>query len=170
MPPDAPPPNVPAFKEHADPGKPTSLRQRMEQHRANPACAACHKLMDPIGFSLENFDAVGQWRNEDEGAKIDPTGTLFNGAKVDGPASLRAMLTSQPEIFAGVFTEKLLTYALGRGLQYYDMPAVRAILREAAKNNYRFSSIVLGIAKSVPFEYKTKMAPEPASLSAAARQ
>ncbi len=170
MPPDPPPPNVPALKEHSDPGKPTSLRERMEQHRASPTCAGCHKIMDPIGFSLENFDAVGQWRTQDEGAKIDPTGTLFNGAKVDGPASLRAMLISKPDIFVGVFTEKLLTYALGRGVQYYDMPAVRAIVRDAAKNNYRFSSIVLGIAKSVPFEYKEKIVPEPASLSAGVRQ
>jgi hypothetical protein len=170
MPPDPPPPNVPALKEHSDPGKPTSLRERMEQHRASPTCAGCHKIMDPIGFSLENFDAVGQWRTEDEGAKIDPNGTLFNGAKVDGPASLRAMLTGKPDIFVGVFTEKLLTYALGRGMQYYDMPAVRAIVREAAQNNYRFSSIVLGIAKSVPFEYKEKITPEPASLSAGVRQ
>ncbi len=116
----------------------------MEEHRKNPACAGCHKLMDPIGFSLENFDAVGQWRTTDEGAKIDPAGVMFNGAKIDGPVSLREILMAKPEIFASVFTEKLMIYALGRGVQYYDMPAVRAIVRDAAHNDYRFSSIVIG--------------------------
>ncbi len=156
MPPDPPPPNVPALKEHSDPGKVTSLRQRMEEHRKNPACAGCHKLMDPIGFSLENFDAVGQWRTTDEGAKIDPTGVMFNGAKIDGPVALRHILTANPEIFSSVFAEKLMIYALGRGVQYYDMPAVRAIVREAVRNDYRFSSIVLGIVKSTPFQMKVK--------------
>jgi len=151
---------VPALKEHADPGKPTSLRERLEQHRANPACAGCHRVMDPIGFSLENFDAVGQWRTDDEGAKIDPTGTLFNGAKVDGPVPLRQMLTSRPETFGGVFTEKLLTYALGRGVQFYDMPTVRGILKEAAPKDYRVSTIVLGIVKSPAFQMKVKSTEE----------
>lgn len=114
--------------------------------------------MDPIGFSLENFDAVGQWRTTDEGAKIDPTGTLYNGMKVDGPVSLRQMLTSRPDVFTSVFTEKLMTYALGRGIQYYDMPAVRGVLKEARRNDDRFSSIVLGIVKSVPFQMKIKSA------------
>jgi hypothetical protein len=156
MPPNPPPPNVPALKEHSDPGQLTSLRQRMEQHRQNEPCKSCHKLMDPIGFSLENFDAVGQWRNTDEGAKIDPSGVMFNGAKVDGPESLRDILMAKPQIFAGVFTEKLMTYGLGRGVQYYDMPAVRNIVREAGKNDYRLSSIVLGIVKSTPFQMKEK--------------
>jgi hypothetical protein len=170
MPPNPPPPNVPALKEHADPGKPTSLRERLEQHRANEPCAGCHRIMDPVGFSLENFDAVGQWRTTDEGAQINPTGVLFNGAKLDGPVSLREALTGRPDIFAGVLTEKLLTYALGRGVQYSDMPAVRGILREAAKNDYRFSSIVLGIAKSTPFQMKLKNAPAPnQSVTASAR-
>ncbi len=122
----------------------TSLRERMEEHRKNPSCAGCHKLMDPIGFSLENFDAVGQWRTTDEGAKIDPAGVMFNGAKVDGPVALREILMAKPEIFASVFTEKLMIYALGRGVQYYDMPAVRAIVRDAGRNDYRLSSIVIG--------------------------
>ena len=156
MPPDPPPPNVPALKEHADAGKLTSLRERMEEHRKNPACAGCHKVMDPIGFSLENFDAVGQWRTTDEGAKIDPAGVMFNGAKIDGPVSLREILMAKPEIFASVFTEKLMIYGLGRGVQYYDMPAVRAIVREAGRNDYRLSSIVLGIVKSTPFQMKVK--------------
>lgn len=158
MPPNPPPPNVPALKEHADAGHPTSLRQRMEEHRKNEPCAGCHKLMDPIGFSLENFDAVGQWRTTDEGAKIDPSGVMFNGAKIDGPVALRDILTAKPDIFAGVFTEKLMTYGLGRGVQYYDMPAIRSIVHEAAKDNYRLSSIVLGIVKSVPFQMKEKAA------------
>jgi hypothetical protein len=156
MPPDPPPPGVPELKAHADAGKVTSLRERMEEHRKNPACAGCHKVMDPIGFSLENFDAVGQWRTADEGAKIDPAGVMFNGAKIDGPVALREILMAKPEIFTGVLTEKLMIYALGRGLQYYDMPGVRAIVRDAARNDYRFSSIVLGIVKSAPFETKVK--------------
>ena len=156
MPPDPPPPNVPALKEHSDAAHPTSLRQRMEQHRKNEPCASCHKLMDPIGFSLENFDAVGQWRTSDEGAKIDPAGVMFNGAKIDGPVALRQILMAKPDIFASVFTEKLMTYALGRGVQYYDMPAVRAIVRDAGQRDYRLSSIVLGIVKSVPFQMKVK--------------
>jgi Protein of unknown function (DUF1592)/Protein of unknown function (DUF1588)/Protein of unknown function (DUF1585)/Protein of unknown function (DUF1595)/Protein of unknown function (DUF1587)/Cytochrome C oxidase, cbb3-type, subunit III len=156
MPPNPPPPNVPALKEHSDPGKLTSLRQRLEEHRQNEPCKSCHKLMDPIGFSLENFDAIGQWRTTDEGAKIDPSGVMFNGAKIDGPESLRAILMAKPEIFASVFTEKLMTYGLGRGVQYYDMPAIRAIVRAARKNDYRLSAIVLGIVKSAPFQMKEK--------------
>jgi hypothetical protein len=128
----------------------------MEEHRKNPACAGCHKLMDPIGFSLENFDAVGQWRTTDEGAKIDPAGVMFNGSKIDGPVALRNILTAKPEIFASVFVEKLMTYGLGRGIQYYDMPAIRAIVRDAGRNDYKVSSIILGIVKSTPFQMKVK--------------
>jgi len=156
IPPNPPPPNIPALKERSDTGKPTTLRERMEEHRTNPTCAGCHRMMDPIGFSLENFDALGQWRTTDEGVKIDPSGTLFNGAKVDGPASLRQMLTSRPEVFVGVLIEKMLTYGLGRGVQYYDMPAVRSVVRDAWHKDFRFSSIVLGIVKSAPFQMKVK--------------
>ena len=156
IPPNPPPPNIPALKERSDTGKPTTLRERMEEHRTNPTCAGCHRMMDPIGFSLENFDALGQWRTTDEGVKIDPSGTLFNGAKVDGPASLRQMLTSRPEVFVGVLIEKMLTYGLGRGVQYYDMSAVRSVVRDAGHNDFRFSSIVLGIVKSAPFQMKVK--------------
>lgn len=117
---------------------------------------------------IENFDAIGQWRTTDEGAKIDPSGVMFNGAKIDGPASLRSILTAKPEIFADTFTEKLMTYALGRGVQYYDMPAVRAVVRDAAHNDYRLSSIILGIVKSVPFEMKEK-APDNRPVSASIR-
>ena len=153
-PPTPPPPNVPELKENGEDAKPQSLRERMEAHRADPVCAGCHQTMDPIGFALENFDAIGRWRNTDDGSKIDASGTLFNGAKVDGPAALRQMLVSRPETFIGVMTEKLLTYSLGRGVEYYDMPAVRKIVRDAAANDYRFSSMVLGVVKSTPFEMK----------------
>ncbi len=155
-PPNPPPPGVPALKDNEAGAKKLSLRERMEAHRANPACAGCHKLMDPLGFSLENFDAVGQWRSADDGSRIDPSGTLFNGVKVDGPVSVRETLASHPEIFTGVLTQKLMTYALGRGVEPSDMPAVRGILADAARNDYRFSSIVLGIVRSTPFEMKMK--------------
>ena len=157
-PPPAPPPNVPALKTSAESGKPSSLRERMEAHRANPYCAACHKVMDPLGFALENFDAVGQWRDTDEGAKIDPSGMMFDGTKASSPADLRKMLAARPEVFLGVFTQKLMTYALGRGVEYYDMPTIRAILHDAAKNDYKFSSILMGVIKSAPFQMKVKKA------------
>jgi hypothetical protein len=161
-PPQPPPPNVPQLKENAEGSKPLSLRERMEAHRTNPVCAGCHRIMDPIGFALENFDAVGRWRTEDDGAKIDPSGTLFNGTQVSGPVALRQMLTNRPEVFAGVMTERLLTYALGRGLEYYDMPVVRKIVRDAAGQNFRFSALVMGVVNSVPFQMKVKKAPEAA--------
>jgi hypothetical protein len=153
-----PPPNVPQLKENTEDGKPLSLRERMEAHRANAVCAGCHKVMDPIGFALENFDGVGHWRTSDEGARIDPSGTLFNGARVDGPATLRQMLVSRPQVFVGVMTEKLLTYALGRGLEYYDMPAVRKIARDGGSQNFRFSSLVRGVVESSAFQMKRKAA------------
>ncbi len=157
IPPTPPPPNVPALKENSG-GKPLSLRERMEQHRADAVCAGCHKVMDPIGFALENFDAIGQWRTMDDGSPIDPSGSLYNGTKVDGPVALRNMLASHPGVFVGVMTEKLLTYALGRGVQYYDMPAVRKIAQSAGAHDFRFSSLVLGTVESVPFEMKVKTA------------
>ena len=155
VPPTPPPPNVPELKE-ADDGKPHSLRERMEAHRANPVCAGCHRVMDPIGFSLENFDGIGRWRATDDGAAIDPAGTMFEGTRVSGPADLDKMLASRPEVFIGVMTEKLMTYALGRGLEYYDMPAVRKIVHDARANDYRFSSIVSGVVSSPPFQMKVK--------------
>jgi hypothetical protein len=151
-PPNPPPPNVPALKEPAEGGKVRSMRERMEEHRADAACAGCHKIMDPLGFALENFDAVGHYRAADEdGDPIDASSTLADGAKVDGVASLRRSLLAHPEIFVGTVTEKLLTYALGRGVDYYDMPAIRQI----ARGDTRFSSIILGIVKSTPFQLKT---------------
>ena len=154
VPPSPPPPNVPPLEENAENGKVRSLRERMEQHRKDAVCAGCHKSMDPIGFALENFDAVGHWRVNDEAGKIDPSGTLFNGAALDGVVGLRQELVKQKDIFVGVMTEKMLTYALGRGLEYYDMPAVRKIDQNMRNNNYRFSSLVAGIVTSTPFQMK----------------
>lgn len=154
VPPQPPPPNVPPLPDASADGKVLSLRERMERHRANPVCAGCHKAMDPIGFALESFDGVGRWRSTEDGAAINTSGTLFNGAEVDGIVGLRRTIVAQPEIFVGVMTEKMLTYALGRGLEYYDMPAVRRIVRDARSKDYRFSSIVLGIARSTPFQMK----------------
>ena len=154
VPPQPPPPDIPPLEEASGDGKVLSLRERMERHRANPTCAGCHKAMDPIGFALESFDGIGRFRKTEEGAPIDTTGTLFNGTDVDGVVGLRRNLVAQPEIFVGVMTEKMLTYALGRGLEYYDMPAVRRIVRDAKSRDFRFSSIVLGIARSTPFQMK----------------
>jgi Protein of unknown function (DUF1592)/Protein of unknown function (DUF1588)/Protein of unknown function (DUF1587)/Protein of unknown function (DUF1585)/Protein of unknown function (DUF1595)/Cytochrome C oxidase, cbb3-type, subunit III len=166
-PPTPPPPNVPELKENSGEGKPLSLRERMEAHRANPVCAGCHKVMDPIGFALENFDAVGHWRTTDDGTRIDPSGILFNGVHVDGPVALRQMLVARPNVFVGVMTEKLLTYALGRGIEYYDMPAVRKIVHDAAAHGYRFSSLVLGVITSPPFEMKIRKDPPAESATLA---
>jgi hypothetical protein len=153
-PPPAPPPNVPALEENAPGEAARSVRERLEEHRENPVCATCHNVMDPIGFALENFDAVGQWRTQEPGGAIDASGQMANGAQVDGPVTLRRALASEPEQFAGIVTEKLLTYALGRGLEPFDMPTVRRIVRQAAADDYRFSALVLGIANSIPFRMK----------------
>jgi hypothetical protein len=153
-PPPNPPPNVPPLKENAEGTKPLPVRARLEEHRTNPACAGCHKMMDPIGLALENFDAVGAWRVHDNGFAVDPAGKLVDGTKVDGPVSLRLSLSQHSDAFLRTFTEKLLTYALGRGIEYYDMPAVRAIDREAGRNDNRFSSFVVGIVKSMPFQMR----------------
>ena len=158
-PPPPPLPDVPALPENADSrtghvAKPLSVRERMEQHRANAVCAGCHKMMDPIGFALENFDAVGVWRTNDSGFKIDPSGVMFDGAKLSGPTSLRQALLNHSDVFISNLTENLLAYGLGRVLEYYDMPSVRAIDREAARNNNRFSSFILGIVKSTPFQMR----------------
>jgi len=155
-PPPPPPPDVPTLKENQDGQKPRTMRELMTEHRANPVCATCHKVMDPIGFAMERFDAVGAARLRDAGSLIDASGDLADGTKVDGVATLRQALLSRPQVFVGTMTEKMLTYALGRGLDYHDMPAVRAIVREAAGNDYRFSSLVLGITKSVPFQMRLK--------------
>jgi cytochrome c551/c552 len=151
-----PPPNVPPLKENEGAQQPTSVRQRMEEHRNNPVCAACHKIMDPIGFSLENFDLIGTWRATEGGSPIDASGQLVDGTKLDGPASLRQALLSRSDVFVRTMTEKLLTYGTGRALKYYDMPVVRSIARDAAKNDNRFSSLISGIVKSDPFQMRMK--------------
>jgi hypothetical protein len=155
-PPSPPPPDVEGFKENKDGEKAKTVREIMEKHRANPSCNACHGVMDPLGFSLENFDAIGAWRSKDvnAGTTIDASGKLVDGTAVAGPNDLRLALLKHPEQFAETVTEKLMTYALGRTVEYYDMPAIRKIVRDAAKDNYRFSSIVLGIAKSAPFQMR----------------
>jgi hypothetical protein len=154
-PPPAPPPNVPALEASNKDNKPLSVRQMLEMHRANPVCASCHARMDPMGLSLENFDAIGQWRATDSGNPIDASGVLLDGTKVSGPLELRQALLAQKTQFVKAVTEKLLTYALGRGLQYYDAPTVRAIDRAAATGDYRWSSLILGIVKSAPFQMRT---------------
>ena len=161
-PPD-PPPNVPPVKPRPEDAagntKAPTMRQQMEEHRANPVCASCHKIFEPIGLSLENFDAVGTWRTEDEGTPIDPSGILGDGTTVTGVASLRDLLVRYSDQYVRVLTEKMLTYALGRGVEYPDMPLVRSIVHGAAASNYRFSSLVMGIVKSAPFQMSTKPLP-----------
>jgi len=152
------PASVPPLKENnerAD-GKVLSMRERMEEHRSNPSCASCHKIMDPIGFALENFDLTGKWRDVDEKTAVDASGVLVDGTRLNGPATLRQALVSRSDAFLTTATEKLLTYGLGRAVNYYDMPVVRSVIRDAARNDYRFSSIVLGIVKSSPFQMKVK--------------
>jgi hypothetical protein len=136
------------------------MREQMEEHRANPACASCHKVMDPLGFALENFDGVGAWRTSDSRVPIDPSTELADGTRIAGPSALRQHLVARPEAFVGTMTEKMLTYALGRGLEFYDMPAVRGIVRDAGRSDYHFTSLVLGIVKSVPFQMRSNGAGE----------
>jgi hypothetical protein len=153
-PPPAPPANVPALSDNEAGHEPKSRRARLELHRASPACASCHRVMDPLGFALENFDGIGAWRAKEPGGAIDPSGKLADGSSVDGPVALRAAIMRHPDQFVRTLTEKLMTYGLGRGLEYYDMPVVRGIARDAAKKDYRFSAIVAGIVSSPPFRQK----------------
>jgi hypothetical protein len=169
-PPPPPPPNVPTLKENGEGGKIMSVRERLEEHRKNPACATCHRVMDPLGFSLDNFDATGEWRTKEApGVAVDAVGQLADGTPVDGPVALRKALLRHPEQFVRTMTEKLLTYGLGRGLEYYDMPVIRAIARDAARQNNRFSAIITGIVRSVPFQMK-KANEGSAPVSTSARQ
>ena len=157
--PPPPPADIPALKtEGKDTGKALSMREAMIQHRVNPACSSCHSRMDPIGFAMENFDAVGRWRDRDADKPIDASGVFPDGVKFDGMAGLKAALLSHPEEFVSTVAEKLLMYALGRNVQYYDQPAVRAIVRESARNNYSFTSLVLGVVKSTPFQMREAQA------------
>ena len=150
-----PPPGVPALDENHSGARPRSVRERLEEHRKNPACSVCHNLMDPLGFALENFDATGGWRTKSEsGEPIDSSGMLVDGTKINGPASLRNALLAQPEEFVQTLTEKLMTYAIGRGIEYYDMPSVRRIVHDSEKKNYKFSELILGIVESIPFQMR----------------
>ena len=167
-PPSPPPPNVEAFKENKEGEKPKTIREIMETHRANPTCNACHGVMDPLGFSLENFDTIGAYRSMDRytRTKIDTSGKLVDGTAVNGPSDLRNALLKHPEQFAQTFTEKMMTYALGRGVEYFDMPSVRKIVKDAKRDNYKFSSIVMGIVNAPAFQSSTVEPPAGAQLAA----
>jgi mono/diheme cytochrome c family protein len=157
-PPLAPPAVVPDLAESAHKDRPSTVREQIERHRANPVCASCHRNIDPVGFALENFDAVGQWQAATrDGLAIDAAGVLADGTKVDGPGALRKALLARADVFVGTLTEKLLIYALGRGLEPLDMPVVRGVVRNAAAQNYALQSIVLGIVRSAPFQMRTTM-------------
>ena len=161
-PPSPPPPNVPTLEESNKgvAAVPKTVREQMELHRKNQPCAGCHRVIDPVGFALENFDSVGKWRDTGaDGAPLDVAGMLADGTKVNGPAALREAILSRPDAFATVVTERMLTYALGRGLEPDDMPVVRRIVKKAAQNDYRLSSIVMGIVESAPFQMRTKLEP-----------
>jgi hypothetical protein len=152
-PPPPPPPNVPLFEEtkDADGARVLTVRERMEIHRSNPACTSCHRVIDPLGLALENFDVTGKWRNNDRGVTVDPTGELYDGTRIDGPAGLRAALLKYEPVLWRNFTENLMTYALGRQVEYYDMPVIRGIVRDAARQDYKLSSFVLGVVNSNAF-------------------
>lgn len=154
-PPPAPPANVPDLPEEKDPRKVVPMREQMAQHRANPVCAGCHAQMDQLGFALENFDAIGEWRTTySSGAPVDASAKLPDGTTFNGPTELRKLLLKHSDEFYTTVTEKLLTYALGRGLDASDAPAVRSIKREASADDFRFDSLIEGIVKSVPFEMR----------------
>ena len=149
-----PPPNIPALEASNNPDRPLSVREMLETHRKNPVCASCHARMDPLGFSLENFDGIGQWRTADAGTAIDASGVLLDGTKVDGPVALRRALVSQQEQFVRTVVAKLATYALGREIEFFDAPAIREIVRAAAADDYRWSSAILALVKSAPFQMR----------------
>jgi hypothetical protein len=166
-PPPPPPPDVPALQESAD-GRPRSIREQMEMHRKNPSCAVCHVRMDPLGFSLENFDALGKWRTSIDAMPIDASASLPDGTRFDGIAGLRDLLARHQEDFARTFTQKLLGYALGRSVEAADFPAIRQITRNAASGGYRWSSLIMGIVSSTPFTMSTRRAPNQVPVSTAA--
>src|SRR5262249_5939283 len=158
-PPPPPPDVVPPFDEEAGAAKPKSVRERLENHRRNPSCASCHRLIDPAGLALENFDATGAWRTRDGGTRgtpVDASGQLADGTQISGGVELRKVLLRNQHRFVRTRTKRMMTYAMGRGLNGVDMPAVRTIVRDAERDNYRFSSIVLGIVRSVPFQMRIK--------------
>ncbi len=153
-PPPAPPPNVPLLDEtKAESGdKMLTTRERMELHRSNPQCSSCHRVIDPLGLALENFDVTGRWRIRDNGAPVDPVGDLYDGTKMSGPAGLRAALLKHQDMLILSFTERLMTYSLGRRVESFDMPAIRKIIRDAAKDHNRFSAFVMGVVNSRAFQ------------------
>ena len=153
-PPPEPPPNVPALEESSQTGKQLTMREAMAQHRENPACRVCHAAMDPIGFSLENYDAVGKWRDMFAGVDVDASGLLPDGAAFNGRKGLENLILDRPTDFVATVTEKLLTYALGRGVEYYDMPTVRSIVRQSEQEDFSWSSLILGVVKSAPFQMR----------------
>jgi len=161
MSPPDPPPDVPPLKpktsDAAGNAREPTMRQKMMDHRVRADCVQCHSLMDPIGFSLENFDGIGVWRSHDEGTPVDASGQVFDGTKIDGPAGLRGWLAGYSDQFVQVVAEKLLTYGLGRGMEYQDMPLVRSIAHDAAHQENRFSALVLGVVRSKPFQMNMKM-------------
>ena len=159
-----PPPDVPALKDTESGAVPLAMRDRMEQHRANPVCASCHKIMDPIGFALENFDEVGSWRTTNEGGvRLNTSVALVDGTSVDGVNDLRQALLKNPENFVQTLTQKLMVYALGRGLTYEDMPTIREIVAGSRGQNYRFSAVVLALVKSAPFQMRAAVGRTPGS-------
>jgi hypothetical protein len=157
-PPPPPPPGVPGLEQTKVP-KGASLRQQLEAHRANPTCASCHARLDPLGFALENFDAIGEWRTQDGDGPVDTAGSLPDGRKFDGPDGLKKILLGDRDAFTRCLTQKLLTYALGRGLEYYDEPTVRSIATHVAADNFRFSRLVLEITNSLPFRMRVPQRP-----------
>jgi hypothetical protein len=155
-PPPPPLPDVPALDDNKETIAETlPVRERLMKHRADPTCATCHNVIDPAGFSLENFDAVGRWRNTEEGKPVDATAGLPDGSKFEGVAGLEAALLKNPQAFVGTLSEKLLTFALGRGIEYYDGPAVREVVRSSAAADYRFSAMIVAIVKSTPFQMRS---------------
>jgi hypothetical protein len=172
-PPPPPPPNVPALDDSAksvSAGKRLSTRERMEEHRKDPTCNSCHRVIDPLGLALDNFDVTGAWRIKDNEVPVDVVGDLYDGTKIDGPAGLRQALLRHQDMVLRSFAENLLTYAIGRRVEYGDMPAVRAIVNAAAKNDSKFSSFVLGVVNSAAFRMsKPDNTPKPLNTEAAAR-
>jgi hypothetical protein len=154
-PPPPPPPNVPDLEATRDSaaGKLLSVREAMEQHRSNPACTSCHTVIDPLGLALENFDATGAWRIKDNGVPVDSSGELYDGTPLDGPAGLRQALLKYKDVVLTSFTESLMTYGLGRRIEYFDMPSVRAIVREAEQNGFRISSFIKGVIRTPAFQF-----------------
>jgi hypothetical protein len=172
VPPPPPPPDVPDLEvqevDAAGNAALPSMREQMESHRDNPACSGCHLLMDPIGFALESFDAIGRWRTIDGSTPIDPSAVMYDGTPISGPADLREFLLKYSDQFVRTAAEKLLTYALGRGVDYYDMPVVREIANQAAEDDYRFVTLIAAVVQSAPFRMNVKAAPGEAVTAAAA--